>query len=487
MTLGDTFLARVLREAADTDGINDNFNIQLDSQTRSLAAKMRLPLEKRLVAFHFMCGVPGRYLNSEDVVASISDAADMLRKRVSVRRAFSTLYEALATAKGLTLPATNGAVKEEKRTRDVVEGEIEELSKKIIQLGKDGARGSLIAPLEKKVAQLRRELELVKEGLVHEAVRKRGSFMQKLLETVMTKLGLPDALTSSSGPSAVGTGLYRTAKLIEEDAGLERALRMLATRLGVKPSDAAAPVEDDASVKEDVALDEVMNLGAHDEYAEAVLALVAALGIPDTVLASRRSQLIQGLRQKKQSLRNRAQVMLAMERLVSIVERNTVQRGEKPEQGSPGAAPAQGTGTAVEAASRWKHLSGLRLTEVTGDKSFDDKMHKMIHGASKISSNDVRASLKPDVEAELKHDTADAAKKDSEWVNFVCDWCDENLNDYDLDDFDDAADLVDAANNDLWKKINSTSKLKTQAAAMKLTRDNSYDIIYHEADNRDLI
>ncbi len=363
MTLGDTFLARVLREAADTDGINDNFNIQLDSQTRSLAAKMRLPLEKRLVAFHFMCGVPGRYLNSEDVVASISDAADMLRKRVSVRRAFSTLYEALATAKGLTLPATNGAVKEEKRTRDVVEGEIEELSKKIIQLGKDGARGSLIAPLEKKVAQLRRELELVKEGLVHEAVRKRGSFMQKLLETVMTKLGLPDALTSSSGPSAVGTGLYRTAKLIEEDAGLERALRMLATRLGVKPSDAAAPVEDDASVKEDVALDEVMNLGAHDEYAEAVLALVAALGIPDTVLASRRSQLIQGLRQKKQSLRNRAQVMLAMERLVSIVERNTVQRGEKPEQGSPGAAPAQGTGTAVEAATRWKHLSGLRLNE----------------------------------------------------------------------------------------------------------------------------
>lgn len=334
-------------DGEDNDGVKDGFNIPLDSQARAMAAKQKLPWAKRLVAFHFMCGIPGRYMNTSEVSDAIAGAADMLRKKVAVRRAFSTLYEGLANTKGFTIQ------------KDVAEDiEIDEVTYTRAQ--------------------------------VNEARAKRGSFIQKLLESVMVELGLPESLIVTTGPAVVGVGIYNTAELIEQDSTLERSLRLLATRMGIRGQDAMEPVDeakkepkppkdkgepievrgvkgmnskpwskkfksqeemekwmdkygDDITVHAYSTdrvfeaderfsklsalatreIDEAVDVG-NDDFAQAVTGLIAALGIPDDILNRRRTQVVQALRQKKAALRNRAQVLTMIGRLMDILKKNEV-------------------------------------------------------------------------------------------------------------------------------------------------------------------
>jgi len=400
--------------AEDRDGVKDGFNIPLDSQARAMAAKQKLPWAKRLVAFHFMCGVPGRYMNTAEVAEAVASAADMLRKKVAVRRAFSTLYEGLSAAKGFNIPQEGGeqAVKEAKNPVDP-----DKLSKAkdAVKLAKkaladhnktyDGGTGSRAKTLQAaidtamgKLAKLNEEAEQITE-----AKAKRGSFIQKLLESVLIELGLPEALVVTTGPAAVGTGIYKTAELIEQDSTLERALRLLATRMGIKGQDAQAPIQEakkpklpkdkEAAIEvrgvkgmkstpfskkfknqaametwmdkngEDITVhaystdrvnesdarfsqlsalsaakvEEAVDVG-NDDYAQAVTALVDALGIPADILERRRTQVVQALRKKKASLRNRAQILTMIGRLMDIIAKGTA---EDANAGGDPAAPAQ--------------------------------------------------------------------------------------------------------------------------------------------------
>jgi hypothetical protein len=399
-TIGSKFLARVLQEAPgeDRDGVKDGFNIPLDSQARALTAKLKLPFAKRLIAFHVMAGVPGRYLNTEDVESTISSAADMLRKKVSVRRAFMSLYEGLANAKGYAPPAeqTNEAKDADgnqeytsfaawKRALKKahpghwLDGD-EDIANALVG-DKPFKRGSTKGVGEWDGSTGWIKTAKVSEAKLTEAPRqKRGSFIQKLFETVLVELGLPESLITTGGPSAVGTGVYRTAELIEQDSNLERALRLLATRLGVKSSDAMKPVsegkklsglkenregpgyyivtydgdyydgpfdtkqdaqdeidgeglDDHKVVKLNKAppLKEALDVG-NDDFAQAVVGLVSALGIPDDVLQRRRTQIVQSLRTRKAELRNRAQVLTLIGRLQDVLSKNTAPRGGQPEQ-----------------------------------------------------------------------------------------------------------------------------------------------------------
>jgi len=407
MTLGSNFLARVLQEAApeDKDGVKDGFNIPLDSQARALTAKLKLPFAKRLIAFHVMCGVPGRYLNSEDAEDSIAGAADMLRKRVSVRRAFLALYDGLANAKGFAIKEPEGAPVAEAKDEDgnqkytTYAAWKRALKKAYPESWIDGdadIANGMLGPKPFKRGETKGVgewdgsegwLKKVKTQ-VSEAKQKRGSFLQKLLETVLIELGLPQSLVTTTGPSAVGTGIYRTAELIEADAELERALRLLATRLGVKQTDAASQVEEakkfdekkpatkpapvvgkkapmlgkkmdvdklDDKVKKpkrvaeghqwtrlSALTQEAVDVG-NDDFAQAVTGLVSALGIPDDVLERRRTQIVTALRQKKATLRNRAQVLTMIGRLSDIISKNTVAKGGQPDVDTDDDNATQGT------------------------------------------------------------------------------------------------------------------------------------------------
>lgn len=476
-TFGTRFLSR-LQEAEDRDGVKDGFNIPLDSQARALAAKLKLPLAKRLVAFHVMAGVPGRYLNAEDAEGTISAAADMLRKRVSVRRAFTDLYDGLANAKGYAVPQeTNESLNEDYDPKGSMKW-AQQLAAKIksefnvsvdTKQAEDGSvtvtanqghlaqsdsgsssitmknfndlidadfrsarsKGNFFSQPRGASFTVGVKAGAVAEERVYEGKQKRGSFIQKLFETVLVELGLPQSLVTTSGPTAVGTGLYRTAQLIEEDGSLERALRLLATRIGIKQSDAAQTVEEafftkntgkmdkDKAIKKARAIRDILGSGGghaqvndsgdkawiqikadkdnkekierilaedelsekkkapmlgkkagldklgketsdekeskkktkglgeglsrlaamseavdvgNDDFAEAVVGLVIALGIPEDLIQRRKTQVIQALRQKKATLKSRQQVLTMIGRLQTIITNNTVEKNGQQQQ-----------------------------------------------------------------------------------------------------------------------------------------------------------
>ena len=347
MTIGSRFLTRVLAEASkeDRDGTKDGFNIEMDNQARALAGKLKLPFARRLITFMWMSGVPGRYLNNEEVEAGIMSATDMLRKKVSVRRAFIALYDGLATAKGYAIPKEGDeALKEAKSDAKRLAAQDPEKimkAKEPVKKAKkaladhkkhyDGGTGmrekELQAEIDKAMAKLQK---LTEEVELDEATRqKRGSFIQKLFETVLVALGLPESMITTTGPSAVGTGIYRTAELIEQNSDLEQALRLLATRLGIRPSEAQKPVGESYGWKlsglAKEPLDEAADLG-NTAYAEAVARLVESLGIPDTVFGGgRETSTRRAVIEKSRNMRNRTQVITMIGRLQSLLDANSAQ------------------------------------------------------------------------------------------------------------------------------------------------------------------
>jgi hypothetical protein len=473
MTIGSKFLSRVINEAApdDRDGIKDGFNIPLDSQARAMAAKLKLPFAKRLVAFHFMCGIPGRYMNTAETTEALAAAADMLRKKVAVRRAFVTLYTGLAAAKGYNIPQDeNGEVQEglseaKSDSKRLAAQNPEKIMKAKEALKKakkaladhlktyDGGTGMREKQLQAQIDAAQAKLKKLTESeQLDEAKAKRGSFIQKLLESVLVALGVPENLITTTGPAAIGTGIYQTAEIIEQDSTLERALRLLATRLDIRGTDATEPVQEatfsknsskmpraqaaekakkirrvlanndvvghaqlngdgdqtwiqikaDTSVKSEIlqilsedleeGLDEAVDVG-NDEFIQAVVNLVSSLGVPDDVIERRRQAVIQALRQKKASIRNRGQVMTMMDRLSDLVKRNTVDR----------AAPT-GNEETNEAASRWKHLSGLQ--EASKRKEYAEIKMKDV-----LAAMGGKAEILKKYEGKHSEDVADALEK----------------------------------------------------------------------------
>lgn len=227
-SIGSKFLQRVLAEdtinEADRDGVQDGMSIPLDTQQRALAARMKWKLPKQIIQLFAMVGVPGVKLNSAGAEKSIASAAETLRSELSVRRAFMDFFKAYAAMKGYDTSAKPVG-------REVMEAKI-----------------------------------------------KRGNYLQKQLETVLVHLGMPEELVSTTGSGIVGSALYKASKDIEDAADVKAKLRTLALRLGIKPSDTMAPLEDDDQEQVKEAIDP---MGA-DRYADAVMQFVALMGVPDT-------------------------------------------------------------------------------------------------------------------------------------------------------------------------------------------------------------
>jgi hypothetical protein len=252
-----------LNEEDDVDGVRDGMNIPMDSQYSLLAMRLKRPVEKKIVAFFSMTGIPGRYvINVDGVDDAIRSSADMLRKNMSVRRAFDEFYMLLAQAKGFSA--------------------IEKVSES------DGTSA------------------------------KRGTYLQKKFETILIALGMPEQLVSSSGPSVTSPMLFRVAKLIDSNQGLESALNNLALRLGLHSADIDMQVGESK-------LNEEVDVG-NDEFLQKVIQLVMALGVPEDNLNYRKSVLIRAMREKKLSLRSRGMIEQRMDILLSMINANTQKR-----------------------------------------------------------------------------------------------------------------------------------------------------------------
>lgn len=367
MSFEQTFLESILADSAThydrkriseavspddrEDGIVDGFNIPLDAQARALSAKVKMPIARRLVSLFSMSGVPGRYLNAEEAEGSILAATDMLRKKATTRKAFLDFYNALATTKGYATPEDKGALGEAKnhlgdteyqtyaawkRAAKVIDpnvwfegdkdigqamtGANPFVKGKSMAIGEwDGEKGSIFTTAKEDVAKLKSK---IKEAVGDEddtsagpGKAKRGNYMQKLFSEVLIELGLPGSLTTATAAPAVQAGLLKTSAQIADDAGLERALRTLALRMGIKADDVQSKVSEAVEVGQDVFANEVVNLAV-------------SLGIPEAILNLRRPQLIQALRAKKMSLKNRATIQTRMRQLQDIINKNTVEAGK---------------------------------------------------------------------------------------------------------------------------------------------------------------
>jgi hypothetical protein len=276
MNYKDNLLSRLMENTDPTrvseaapedrqDGLADGFNIPLDAQARALSSRVKMPVARRIVALFSMAGVPGRYLAGEDAEGGILAATDMLRKKVSTRKAFIDFYSALATANGFAVEKSAPAVEEAEEN-------------------------------------------------------KKGNYIQKLFTTVLISLGLPENLAGVTAPGAVQAGLQKTARQIEEDGGLERALRLLALRLGIKGDEVRDGVQNES-------VTEAFDPGS-DEFMTAIVQLVEALGIPGDVLERRKPQVVKALRQRKLELRNRAAILTQIRRLMNVIDNNVAKDGK---------------------------------------------------------------------------------------------------------------------------------------------------------------
>ncbi len=231
MTIGDKFLKRVLAEGSsrkadtankeDQDEMLDNKKIPMDAQHVSMANRLKWQLPKQVVQLFAMMGIPGMHLNAADAETSIAEATEMLRMQLSIRRAFLNFFNAYATAKGFSIK---------------------------------------------------------KNAPIKESRIKRGSALQKQLETVLVMLGLPEELVSTTGPAIVGNALFGASKVIEDNADLKQALHMLAIRMGLKSADFNAPITGPVIENTNLDIGDNLNLGAGQDI-DHIEQLIKALGL----------------------------------------------------------------------------------------------------------------------------------------------------------------------------------------------------------------
>ena len=145
--------------------------------------------------------------------------------------------------------------------------------------------------------------------------KKRGGRFQKILESIMVAFGFPAYLVTTEGSSPLGSILSRASFRIEADDTLKGTVLALARAMGIGG----------AELNEEE-LNEDFESGP-DAYAEAVVALVMELGIPEKNLQYQRSVLIKALRDKKQLLGNRSMLAQRMAALTELVKKNTRQAG----------------------------------------------------------------------------------------------------------------------------------------------------------------
>lgn len=160
--------------------------------------------------------------------------------------------------------------------------------------------------------------DLLKAGYSSESEQvtenKKGQRVQKALESIMVILGFPHSMVDTkSMPGPLNSVLARTAAKIESDASLEMALIHLVRVFGLST----------AKINEDVDLGE-------DDFAEAVVALVSALGIPEANLNYQRGRVMQSLRAKRQTLKNRSMIVRKIQQLVALVSAESASQPAQP-------------------------------------------------------------------------------------------------------------------------------------------------------------
>jgi hypothetical protein len=191
MSLGQQFLARLNEAKAPAPVKKKAFSF--DPAVESMKRGMRdiggsSDLADKIGEVMSLCGIPGIYLNKQDIKLSVVEAAQALRTKAARVRAFLTLHSALCAFYGVEAP-----VKEAKAAAPEFSDE---------------------------------ELE--------------GSQFQKMVEEVLVLLGAPRELVTSDAKSAVKSSMRRVIPKLRQDENVRMAVLTLARYAGIKMNDGVA-------------------------------------------------------------------------------------------------------------------------------------------------------------------------------------------------------------------------------------------------------
>jgi hypothetical protein len=230
---------------------------KLDTAWKGLYNRMKRPYEKKIIELFAAIGLPGRLIvNEEGIMEGIQAGGDVIRRPGRKQSLFNKFFDAYT------------------------------------------GKGAAPAPVAE--------------------AKKRGGRMQKILESVLVRLGMPESLTTTDGNGALGTYFNRAGNKIEADSDLQAILVQFAKALGVtstEVNEAYAELDDDV-------LAEDVDVG-NDEFFQNVIQLCLALGVPEKNLQFQRPNLIKSLRAKKQSLSARGMIESRMAGLMQLVQKYT--------------------------------------------------------------------------------------------------------------------------------------------------------------------
>lgn len=258
MSIGKKFLDRVLSEAKDVDGFKDDFDITTLPATSPAVANMPLPLARQVVQLYHLLGVSAETLEMrpKSIREGAMEMADMLRTDRKLRMLAQRLFSGLAEAKGF-------------------------------------GRAEV---MEDKAELMKNEVE----------VDLLGSRVMKQIEALLAAMKLPAGILQRS-MRRDRDSLMEAAKLLQSGA-LRSKFMLLGEALGV----------DMESVASEITVKEAVDPAGADMYADAVMDLVAALGVPDAAFARNARMLL-----AKEFRAMREEVNVAA--LTAIVKRMHVQ------------------------------------------------------------------------------------------------------------------------------------------------------------------
>lgn len=237
MTIGNKFLQRVLSEARgsqeDADGFRDEFDIPGLSPSSPAVANLPFPLAKAVVQIYQLFGLSADTLEMRPkaVRDGALEFANTLRTNLTMKKAAIRLHDALAEAMGYT-----------RKDKAVTE----------------------------KAAM---------PSMSQDEITLMGSKTMAQMEEMLLKMGLPSMVIKRAMRND-REAMMKAALLLQKGI-VKTRFTALAQELGVNLADVKAG---DKAVAEGVVAEAIDPMGA-DMYADAVMALVAALGVPDAAFA----------------------------------------------------------------------------------------------------------------------------------------------------------------------------------------------------------
>jgi hypothetical protein len=318
--IGNSFLKRITESEDDV--------VIKDTAWKGIYSRLKRPYEKKIVQLFQAIGIPGRIaVREEGLEDNIQSAADMLRRAGRKQSLFNIFFDTFTSKGEVSESLTEAKTPWQVLTQiaktshgefgfatldadDAGKYVYMSMADKIAEkeFGEFGLL-TLSEPQMKKLLNAHPELLRSTASKLTEA-KKRGGRVQKILETVLVNLGLPESLTTTEGAGILASVFSKAAAKISANSDLEAVLTQLAKALGITT----------AEINE--SLDEEVDIGS-DEYMQLVMTLCAALGIPERNLQYQNAQVIKSLRTKKMALSGRGMIEQRMAALTALITKNT--------------------------------------------------------------------------------------------------------------------------------------------------------------------